>query len=53
MGDPLAVDHMRFDRHRQRRPAGLDLDDFHAEAFAGVVVLPHRIRAGASEIVGR
>ena len=53
MGDALAVDHVRRNRHRQRRLAGLDLDNLHAEALAGVVFLPHRIRAGAGEVVGR
>ena len=53
MGDALAVDHLRPHRHRQRRLAGPDLDDLHAETLAGVVLLPHRIRAGAREVVGR
>src|SRR3984957_6927833 len=53
MGDPLTVDHVGRDRHRQRRLARLDLDDLHAEALAGVVVLPHRIRASACQILGR
>jgi len=51
MGDPLAVDHVRLDRHRKRRLALPDLDDLHAEALARVIVLPHRLRAGAREIV--
>ena len=53
MGNALAVDHVRLDRHRHRRLAGLDLDDLHAETLAGVVFLPHRIRAGACEVLGR
>jgi len=52
MGDPLAVHHVRLDRHGQDGFAGLDLNDLHAETLAGVVFLPHRIRAGAREIVG-
>jgi hypothetical protein len=51
MGDLLAVDHVRLDSHRQRRFAGLDLQDLHAETLAGVVFLPHRLAAGAREIV--
>ena len=53
MGDALAVDHVRLDRHRQRRLARPDLDDLHSEALAGVVVLPHRIRTGPREIFWR
>src|SRR6516165_8678999 len=33
--------------------AGFHLQDLHAEALAGAVLLPHRIRAGACEVVGR
>ena len=32
---------------------GLISQDLHAEALAGVVFLPHRLGAGAREIVGR
>ena len=53
MGDAMAVDHVRLDRHRQRRFAGPDLKDLHAEALAGVVFLPHGVGAGAREVVGR
>ena len=53
MGDALAVHHVGLDRHDQRRAAGADLDDLHAERARGVVFLPHRLRAGAREIVGR
>ena len=53
MGDALAVDHVRLHRHRQRGLPGPDLDNLHAEALAGVVFLPHRVRAGAREFVGR
>src|SRR5260370_14054971 len=53
MGDAVAVDHMRLDCHRQRGFACLDLQDLHAETLAGVVFLPHRIGAGAREIIGR
>src|ERR1700758_4233789 len=53
MGDALAVDHVRLDRHRQRRLARLDLDDLHAEAAAGLVTLPHRMGAGARDILRR
>src|SRR5260370_1156903 len=53
MGDAIPVDHLRLDRHRQDGFACLDPQDLHAETLAGVVFLPHRIRAGAREIVGR
>src|SRR6266851_6071401 len=53
MGDALAVDHVRLDLHRQRSFARLDLENLHAETLAGVVILPHRVGAGAREIVGR
>src|SRR5262245_49874339 len=33
MGDARAVHHLGLDRHGQRRPAGADLDDLHAEAL--------------------
>src|SRR5215213_8187172 len=36
MRDPLSVDHVRLDRHRQSRLSGFDLCDLHAETFAGV-----------------
>jgi hypothetical protein len=52
MGDAVAVDHVRLDRHPQCGFAWLDLQDFHAETPAGVVFLPHRLGAGAREIVG-
>src|SRR6266436_2179265 len=32
MGNALAVDHVRLNRHRQRRLAAPDVDDLHAEA---------------------
>jgi hypothetical protein len=53
MGDAVAVDHMRQNRHRQGGFAGLDLQDLHAETLAGVVFVPHRLGAGAREIVER
>ena len=53
MRNAVAVDHVRLHRHRKRGPAGFDVEDFHAETLAGVVVLPHRLGAGAREVVGR
>ena len=52
MRDALSVDHVRLHRHRQGRPARPDLGYLHAEALAGVVFPPHRVRAGAREIIG-
>src|SRR5262245_13324411 len=52
MGDALAVYHFWLDHHRQRRAAGADFDDLHAETARGVVFLPHRVRAGARESSG-
>jgi hypothetical protein len=53
MGDAVAVDHVRLDRHRQGGFARLDPQDLHAETLGGVIFLPHRIGAGARQIVGR
>src|SRR5579871_1329964 len=53
MRDPLAVHHMRLNGHGQRRAAGPDLDDLHAEAGGRVVFLPHRIRTSLREIIER
>src|SRR4051812_17827398 len=53
MGDLVAVDHVRLDGHRERRLARFDLDDLDAKALARLILLPHRVRAGAGEIVGR
>src|SRR5579883_408124 len=51
MGDALAVHHVGPDSHGQRRLARLDIEDFHAEPCARIVVLPHRVRTGARKIV--
>jgi hypothetical protein len=53
VGDPLAIDHVRLDRHRQRGMAGLDLDNLHAKPPAGIVLLPHRLRTSARDVIGR
>ena len=53
MGDTVAVDHIRLDRHGQRGFARLDLQDLHAETLAGVVFVPHCVGAGAREIIRR
>src|SRR6478752_6259952 len=50
---PWPFRHMRQNRHGQRGLARLDLQDLHAETLAGVVFVPHRLGAGAREIVGR
>ena len=53
MGDALAVHHVRLHGHGQRRAARPDLDDLHAEPGGRIVLLPHRVRAGARQILGR
>ncbi|WP_283815404.1 hotdog domain-containing protein, partial [Bradyrhizobium brasilense] len=42
--------HVRLHRHRHHRLPRPDLDELHAEALAGVVFLPHRVRAGAGNV---
>ena len=50
--NPKTVGHRLRHRHRQPRSAGRDIEQFHAEASAGVVVLPHRLGASTRQFVG-
>src|SRR5436190_1760091 len=53
VGDAVSVHHVRQNLHGQNSLAGFDLEDLHAETFAGVVFLPHGLRACACQIIGR
>ena len=53
MGDAMSIHHVRQNLHRQNSFPGFDLEELHAETLAGVVFLPHGLRACACQIIGR